>query len=142
MMDNGEVADLLNELLELESASLTARLAEAHLFLGPEHSDQLTILQRLVAEAQDQQRRLAEAIDRLGGTPRNSGRDPRSASVHYLDLNYLLPSLTTEQERLVEAYRRALSLLTGHAAASSLASQGLQRHEHCLEQLEALTEGS
>lgn len=139
-MSDEDVIGLLNDLLELESRSLVTRLGEARPFVGWAAAEDGPILQQMVDQEADHQRRLAEAIEALDGVPRPARNDTLSAGLHYLNVQYLLPQIVEEKQRLIQAYRQAADNTPTDGPAAVVVANILARHQGHLERLQQMTQ--
>ena len=139
-MDQQIVIDRLNDLLEVEARSVLQRVREAQPFVDWADADAVPVLERIVADEFEHQRRLAEAIVRLGGVPRPPILDMRTAGFHYLSARYLLPKVIEDQRGRIAAYGQAVAEVSSAGEASALLNDILARHQAQLQQLETLAE--
>jgi bacterioferritin (cytochrome b1) len=139
-MSDEDVIGLLNDLLELESCSLVARLGEAYPFMGRSAAEHGAVFQQMVEQEADHQRRLVGAIEALDGVPRPARGDTLSAGLHYLNLEYLLPQIVEEKQRLIAAYRRSADEIPTDGPAAAVVADILARHQAHLERLQQMTQ--
>lgn len=139
-MSDENVIGLLNDLLELESRSLVMRLGEARPFMGWTTAEDLPVLQQMVAQTADHQRRLIEVIEAMDGVPRPARSDTLSAGLHYLSVQYLLPQIVAEKQRLIAAYRQAADKTPTDGPAGTAVAHILVRHQAHLEHLQKMTQ--
>jgi len=139
-MSDEDVIGLLNDLLELESRSLVTRLGEARPFVGWAGAEDGPVLQQIIEQEADHQRRLVAAIEALDGVPRPARNDTLSAGLHYLSVQYLLPQIVEEKQRLIAAYRQSADKTPADGPAAAVVADILARHQAHLERLQQMTQ--
>ncbi|GEM_PF-787344 len=139
-MDHEALVAQLNDLLNLEYAGLLGRLDQIHPFVEWADAVAVPVFRQIVADEEHARRRLTEAIEAEGGTPRPPRPDPTSARVHYLDVRYILPLLLDEQRRRIAAYEAAAGQIPSDRPSAPVVSELLQQHRSHLDRLEALVE--
>lgn len=139
-MERWMVVERLNDLLELERGGLAWRLSEVESFVDPTDAAAANVFEQIIADEREHERRLAEAIVRLGGVPRPATPDMSSAGLHYLGARHLLPLLIEEKRRRVGAYGQTASEVSSYGETAGTVSEILSRHQAHLERLEALAD--
>lgn len=134
-MQFADPVDVLNELLAVETASELSRLRQSANFVSWAAAARIAWFDRLIRETEDHRSRLISEILRLGGSPAPVSLGIDTAGTHYLDFEYLLPRLTAEIRRLVDAYRRAQPLVAGDARVAALLAAIAERYEAALSEL-------
>lgn len=139
MSDERTIATL-NRLLDAEYVSFIPRLEEACPFVSASQASNLSIAVDIVKAAQSRRRGLVQMILELGGSPVPPRRNADTASIHYVDLAYLMPNIVAAQRELMEAYTAAGR--TGCSEADAFITRSLVEHHHCLAELEARSRSS
>lgn len=84
---------------------------------------------------------LVEAIVEHRGTPVSPVPDPRTGSVHYIDLRYLLPRIVQDERRVLRACESAAERVA-EGPAVRLIARIADRHQRHLEELGAMAGAS
>jgi hypothetical protein len=133
----GELA-ALNELLQTESASLLARLAEAAPFVPPAAADVYAVVQRMVNQTGEHLAWLGQTIHELGGAVAPRRPAASTGELHYLEISYLLPRIVEDCRRLNQVYQEASGQVGANPAAAEVVGRILTRHAENLAALEQL----
>lgn len=133
-----DTVGILNELLAAEARRLVGRLGEAAPFASPGDVERLRLVPRLIREHREHVEWLAEAIRERGGAPVIPPPDPRTTSVHYTELGYLLSRVAAEERRLVSLYETAAERLRDPGAIL-LVRRIMERRREYLESLPGFT---
>lgn len=137
-MSNEAAIDLLNDLLQHEARSLLPRLRESTVFVSWAAAGEHLIVERMIDEANEHRGWLVEAITRLGGDPLPGLADIKSASIHFLELDFVLPRVVESHRSLLAAYEAAASEASSHSVASEVVLRTIERHRKHGKQLEQL----
>lgn len=138
-MNNEIVIEVLNELLAAESASLLPRLGQSEIFVSWATADDLDDVQRILAEDQEHQSWLVEAINNAGGDPLPVLADINTTNLHFLELGFVLPKALEDRRRLLRFYESAASQVASNPAASETVGKIADRVRKQVEKLEKLT---
>ena len=123
--------DVLNAVYAAERSSLVPRLAESSLFFAWGDARQLAQVQRIIAEQQEHQAWLFEAIDRLDGSVYPSTPNAMSANLHYLDLTAVLPEVVADVDRRLERLTAAANTPNlAHVAVDTLSRMQSRMQQH------------
>ena len=143
-MEPSPVIDTLNALRRAEATSLLARLTEAGVYIGPGRPAAYADLQRMIDEEAEHLSRLDEAVLDMGGNLAPCAGDIRSANLHYLALEAVLPRVLANQRRLAEAFEAAAPRVTGSLAAATVARIAASHRDHArrLDQLLTQKQGA
>ena len=128
----------LNELLQTESASLLARLAEAAPFVPADSADVYAVVQRMVRQTGEHLAWLGRTIHELGGAVAPRRPATNTGELHYLEISYLLPQLVDDCRRLNQAYQDGSGQVGATPAAAEVVGRILTRHTENLAALEQL----
>ncbi|MCP4589524.1 MAG: hypothetical protein GY842_02145 [bacterium] len=140
MTDPHTALDVLGGLLGVMEHGPFARLADTGAFLSAEGTSEHEAVRRMLEEERDLVARLADLLIELGGTPSFGVPDPRTANIHYLNLNYLLEGLLSAKQEMADACVQALDGLARWPSAAQLVSsiaETLRKHILILQQLMA-----
>lgn len=137
-MSNEAAIDLLNDLLQHEERSLLPRLRESMVFVSWACAGELQAVERMIDEENEHRRWLVEAITRLGGDPLPGLADIRSASIHFLELDFVLPRVVESHRSLLAAYEAAGSQTSSNPVVSEVVSGIIERHRKHGDQLAQL----
>ena len=137
-MSNEAAIDLLNDLLQHEERSLLPRLRESRVFVSWAYAGELQAVQRMIDEENEHRRQLVEAITRLGGDPLPVSADIKSAGIHFLRLDFVLPRVVESHRSLRVAYETAASRTPSNPVVSEVVSSIIECHRKHGEQLEQL----
>ena len=140
-MEITRVQAVLGELLEAEERSLLPRLLESTVFADSQAAGELGIVRHMVAEHQEDARRLFETLVALDGRPGPSVSEIGSADFHYLDLEVLLPRVLADQEQLAARYGAAAEALDDCPPAADVVGE-IGRHRTRAEYLRKLAESA
>jgi hypothetical protein len=108
------IVDALESLHEAEEGSVFRLMGEGSPYVASAPEDVRVPLRRLHDVNRRHSHELADAIRRLGGTPRaRPARDPSGdeSYLKYLSLRFLVPKLVHEKELMLERYHNALRAL-------------------------------
>ncbi len=132
-MSDPQPVDQLNALLAAEYAGLLPRLREADPYISwPAAADRL-LIEKLLADVAAHEHELIVLIYKLRGAPISRRYDAKTASLHYLRFDYLMPEILQSLRELIRAYESVGP--TGHAEADALVARHL---EGCKRHLQAL----
>jgi len=127
-MDRQAVVDILNELLRAEQTSLIHRLLESMVFVGWASANQYAQVQQLAQEVQEHQAWLADAIFQLHGSVAPERPDLTLADLNYVELNYVLPRVLANENKIIARYEAASARLAGDSIAAETVNRILTRH--------------
>lgn len=136
MADNPSTIDVLNELLAAHKRSLLLRVMETSPFVSPADAALADTLRHIIAEETEHADWLVEAVVERGGSPVSALPDPRTASIHYVDLCYLLPRIVQDERRILRASEAAAERIKD-PAARELVTRIAERHRRHLDALGA-----
>ena len=137
-MRNEAAIDLLNDLLQQEERSLLPRLRESTVFVSWASAGEHVVVERMIDEANEHRGWLVAAIIRLGGEPLPGLADIRSASIHFLELDFVLPQVVESHRGLLSVYEAAASEASLNPVTSEVVSRIIERHRKHGEQLDEL----
>ncbi len=116
-MSEPQTVATLSALLAAEYESPLSRLREADPYVSwPAAADRL-LSEKLLADAERHQRDLSELIAGLRGAPTPRRYDAKTASMHYVRFDYLVPEVIRSLRRLIAAYESAGSTTSPQADA-------------------------
>ena len=138
MSDDRAVVEVLNELLQAESAGLGQRLGESQPFAHLASVERLAAVQSCAAESREHVAWLSELIVSLRGVPAPHSPDAYTTDLHYLQVDALLPRVIADCEKLIAAYNAAAARLADSPPATDLLTRIRTRHEKQLKILKDL----
>ena len=138
-MDHQTIIDILNELLERESRNILPRLGDNGVFVSWSSADEREIVAGMIGEEEEHRAWLVEAIHDLGGSPQPVWGNIHAAGLHYLDLNYILPTVLDDEKSVLILYEVAATRVGGNALAAELLGKIIARHHRHVATLEKLT---
>lgn len=124
---------MLNELLAAEKRSLLLRLTDTAPFVSSTDAGLADTIRPMIREATERIDRLSETIVALRGTLISTVPDPRTGSVHYVDLRYLLPRIIQDERRVLRVYDAAAERITDASARELALSIGECHRRHIKE---------
>jgi len=137
---NRHTTDALGELLDAERQSLLQRVAEADPFITDDQQRLAEVIQQMASQQERQITDLGRMIVELGGSPEPPAVRldlySQTAHMHYLRLDYLLPNLLDDVNRLLGQYRRLAEQLAPDSPAGQLVRRLRQSWQDHLETLE------
>jgi hypothetical protein len=136
MSDNATTVQSLNDLLAAHKRSLLLRLTDVAPFVSSVDAELAQTVRQMTREEAEHLDWLVAAIVERDGSPASALPDPRTASVHYVDLHYLLPRIVPDKRRLLTACKAAAKRTTD-ASAAGLMNRIAVRHQRHLEKLAA-----
>jgi rubrerythrin len=136
MADNPSTINVLNELLAAHKRSLLLRVMETSPFVSSADAALADTLRHIIAEEAEHADWLVEAVVEREGSPVSAIPDPRTASVHYVDLRYLLARIVQDERRILRACEAAAERIED-PAARELITRIAERHRRHLDALGA-----
>jgi hypothetical protein len=137
---NRHTTDALAELLDAERQSLLQRVAESDPFITDDQQRLAEVIQQMALQQERHIADLGRMILELGGSPEPPAVRldlySQTAHMHYLRLDYLLPNLLDDVNRLLEHYRRLAEQLAPDSPAGQLVRRLRQSWQDHLEALE------
>lgn len=127
----------LNRLLAVEQESLIPHLGESYPFVSWASADEALDLEGAVREQLEHIEWLTEAVLDAGGAPAPRRPSMSLASVHYCDVQSLVPRILEDKRRIIRTYEAAMPAIAALPAAAAVAGRCLERHRRHLAQLEA-----
>ncbi len=131
-------AEILNLLHEAEMSSLLARLPELNLSVSWSSAEQFEVVKRLVADAREHRQWLIDAIEAAGSGVWPVTLDPRTANLHYLSLESIMPRLILDLRRLGQAYSDAMKQKPLTSEGAELIARIGPRYQTYLQQLQKM----
>ena len=128
----------LNDCFAAECRSLIGHLADSQPFISWVAVDEQAVVRRIIADERRHERELADLIDALDGVAVPVTPPTNAASIHYLDLLYLLSQIIADKRRLVAAYEMACARVAGEERAEKLVSRILDDERRHLADLERI----
>lgn len=101
--------DVLNRLRTAERRSLLPRLVEMDIFVQGALGHEMDQVRRMVVEQARHEAWLIEAAETCDGALFPAAADVHTASLHFLDLNSLLPRVLSSTDAIVQLYGQALA---------------------------------
>lgn len=138
-MNASDHAKLLNELAHAEQGGLVARLTESTVFVSWASADEAEAVAEIVAEERQHVSWLIDLINDLGESPTHGRPDAGLTSIHFIELNYLIPRIIQNKRDLRDRYHNAVPKLSACPEAAALVGQIADRHSKHLATLEELT---
>jgi hypothetical protein len=126
----------LNRLLAAEQESLIPHLGESYPFVSWASADEALVLEGAVREQLEHIEWMTEAILDARGAPAPRRPSMSLASVHYCDVQSLVPRILEDKRRIIRTYEAAAPAIVTLPAAADVARRCLERHRHHLAQLE------
>ena len=133
MINDEKAATLLNRLLRAEHCTLLHRLKEAAPHISWLSTDEADRIEEMILAAKGHMYALAEAVFSLHVPPDAGPPGLATASSHYCGLEYLLPQVVAEKERLVGEYEAVIRTLGGHRCVGVLTTILAAHREHVAE---------
>jgi hypothetical protein len=110
-MPNAVIIDTLNSLLEAEQNSIIRFLGPGSPYLTRATAKLRGEIEGWVTANDRRSAELAQAVERLGGTPFPRTLQPEEQYLAYLSLRFLLPKLVDAKQLLADRYDNALTVL-------------------------------
>jgi rubrerythrin len=130
--------DILNRLLQVQTCSLPAYLAQASPFVDREDRRAAEVLANIHANQQAMATRLADAVRERRGRA-EAGTFPMTfTSLNFVAMHRLLPELINYQKRDISVIEKCVAQLENDPEARALAEEVLGAERAHLEQLEEL----
>lgn len=137
-MNAQQVARMLDDCLRAEQHSLLPRLAQCAVFLSWASADEHYAARQMVSEEQEHMAWLVNMINELGETPTPAHANIRTTSLHFVELQYVMPQIVQDKQQLVRSYETASGRLAGNTDATQLLNKIVTRHRMHLETLQAI----
>ena len=138
-MSNETAIEILNELLGYESQSILPHLGESGVFVSWASADERRIVNRMMDEKTEHLAWLVETIHNLGGEALPVRGGISSTTIHYLELNHLLPKVLEDRKRILSAYESAASQVGSNPLAGEVIGKIITRQRRHIEQLTQMT---
>ena len=138
-MNSLDLSKSLDDLCHAEQRSMLPRLAESTVFVSWASNDEADALREMIQQEREHVAWLVGMIDDLGESPTPCTADPRTTSMHYVELDYLIPGVIQSKENLIRTYEHQAPDLAPDPAAANLLSKIIERHQAHLSKLKALS---
>lgn len=134
--ESSHVLVCLNRLLAAEQASLVLHLAESQPFISWASADEALVLENVAREQVEHIEWLTDAILDLGGEPAVRRPSMMFASVHYAEIQSLVPRIRDDIRRIIAAYEANIAGVAAVPAAAEIAARCRERHRNHLQAIE------
>ncbi len=138
-MNSLDLSRTLDQLCHAERRSLLPRLQESTVFVSWPSAEQADAVQEMIQEEQEHIAWLIEMINDLGESSTPCTADVRTTSIHYVELDYLMPRVIQSKRDVIEFYEQNAAAVWSSPAASELISRIIARHKAQLAKLEAVS---
>lgn len=126
----------LNRLLSAEQESLIPHLSESFPFVSWAGADEALVLEDVVREQLEHIEWMIETILAAGGAPAPRRPAMALASVHYCDVESLVPRIVEDKRKLIGLYESTIPQLAAVQDATAVAGRCLERHRKHLKAIE------
>ena len=141
-MNSLNLSKSLDNLSHAEQRSMLPRLQESTVFVSWASADEAEAVREMVAQEQEHIAWLVGMISDLGESPTPCTADVRTTSIHYLQLDAIMPRVTQNKKNLVARYEQAAAAVSSDEAASALVGRITERHQAHVARLETLSGNS
>ncbi len=138
-MDSRNLSKTLDRLSHAEQRSMLPRLRESVVFVSWASADEANAVAGMIEEEQEHVAWLVEMMLSLGETPTPCTADMHTTSIHYVELNYMMPRVIQSKRNLIGFYAQNAAVLSASAEAPALVARITERHKAHLAQLNQMT---
>ncbi len=138
-MDSLNLSRILDRLSHAEQRSMLPRLRESVVFVSWASADDAGAVAGMIEEEREHVAWLVEMILDLGESPTPCTADVQTTSMHYVELNYMMPRVIQSKRNLIAFYEQNAAALSTSAEASALVARITERHQSHLAKLHQMT---
>jgi hypothetical protein len=132
----------LRRLVAVEQGSIIPHLVESAPFVSWAGADEALVTQDVVREQLEHVEWLTDVLLDAGGVPPPRKPAMSLASIHYVDVESLIPRILDEKRRIITTYEANVPSLSVSPEATAVAARCLERHRRHLERIEATFAGA
>ncbi len=115
------------------------RLRESVVFVSSASADDADAVAGMIEEEHEHVAWLVEMILGLGESPTPCTADVHTTSMHYVELNYMMPRVIQSKRNSIAFYEQNAAAVSTCAEASALVARITERHQSHLAQLNEMT---
>ncbi len=115
------------------------RLRESVVFVSWASADDADAVAGMIEQEQEHVAWLVEMISGFGESPTPCTADVHTTSIHYVELNYLMPRVIQSKRNSIAFYEQNAAAVSTNAEASTLVARITERHKSHLAQLNEMT---
>ncbi len=115
------------------------RLRESVVFVSWASADDADAVAGMVEQEREHVAWLVEMMVGLGESPTPCTADVHTTSMHYVELNYMMPRVIQSKRHLLAFYEQNSAAVSVSAEASALVARITERHKSHLAQLNEMT---
>ncbi|MCH8912180.1 MAG: hypothetical protein IIA33_01300 [Planctomycetes bacterium] len=138
-MDSLNLSRTLDRLSHAEQRSMLPRLRESVLFVSRASAGDADAVAGMIEQEREHVAWLVEMILDLGESPTPCTADVHTTSMHYVELNYMMPRVVQSKRKLITFYDQNSAAVSTSAEASALVARITERHKSHLAQLNEMT---
>ncbi|MCH8854283.1 MAG: hypothetical protein IID41_16770 [Planctomycetes bacterium] len=138
-MDSLNLSKTLDRLCHAEQRSMLPRLRESVVFVSWASAEDADAVAGMIEQEQEHVAWLVEMILGLGETPTPCTADVHTTSMHYVELNYMMPRVIQSKRNSIGFYEQNAADVSSSAEASTLVGRITERHKSHLAQLNEMT---
>ncbi len=138
-MDSLNLSKALDRLCHAEQRSMLPRLRESVVFVSWASADDADAVAGMIEQEQEHVAWLVEMILGLGETPTPCTADVHTTSMHYVELNYMMPRVVQSKRNSIAFYEQNAAAVSTSTEASALVARIAERHKSHLAQLTEMT---
>ena len=122
-----------------EQRRVVTRLGESVLFVSRGAAGDAEAVAGMIEQEREHVAWLVEMILDLGESPTPCTADVHTTSMHYVELNYMMPRVVQSKRKLITFYDQNSAAVSTSAEASALVARIAERHKSHLAQLNEMT---
>ena len=138
-MDSLNLSKTLDRLSHAEQRSMLPRLRESVVFVSWASADDADAVAGMIQQEQEHIAWLVEMMLGLGESPTPCTADVHTTSMHYVELNYMMPRVIQSKRNSIAFYEQNAAAVSTKAEASALVARITERHKSHLAQLNEMT---
>jgi len=138
-MDSLNLSRTLDRLSHAEQRSMLPRLRESVLFVSRASAGGADAVAGMIEQEREHVAWLVEMILDLGESPTPCTADVHTTSMHYVELNYMMPRVIQSKRNSIAFYEQNAAAVSTSAEASALVARITERHKSHLAQLNEMT---
>ncbi len=138
-MDSRNLSRILDRLSHAEQRSMLPRLRESAVFVSWASADEAEAVAGMIEQEREHASWLVEMMLGLGESPTPCTADVHTTSMHYVELNYMMPRIIQSKGTLIAFYEQNAAALSASVEASALVARITERHKSHLAQLNEMT---